>query len=135
MSLHIILSSLSFSLTFIVFGIVSCKFFFFNPFLVQESLQSLFLSSLNNVSYSRWKMGRPKRTCMVVVMIDMKKCNLFEHLAQDRPEWWNINHVADSNIVGMRLWWWWRRLTNLLLEIILSFMKQIHVALFAYLPN
>ena len=30
--------------------------------------------------------GRPKRTCMEVVKIDLKKCNLFEDLTQDRLE-------------------------------------------------
>ena len=30
--------------------------------------------------------GRPKRTWMEVVKIDMKKCGLYEDLAQDRSE-------------------------------------------------
>ena len=37
---------------------------------------------------------------MEVVKIDMKKCNLFEDLAQDRSKWRNIIRVADPNIVG-----------------------------------
>ena len=47
--------------------------------------------------------GRPKRTWMEVVKIDMKKCNLSEDLAQDRSKWRNIIRVADPNIVGTRL--------------------------------
>ena len=47
--------------------------------------------------------GRSKRTCMEVVMIDLKKSNLFEDLAEDRLEWRNIIHVAEPNIVGRRL--------------------------------
>ena len=34
--------------------------------------------------------GRPKRTWMEVVRIDLRKCNLSEDLAQDRLEWQNI---------------------------------------------
>ena len=47
--------------------------------------------------------GRPERTWMDVVTIDMKKCNLSEDLAQDRSEWRNKICVADANIVGIRL--------------------------------
>ena len=32
------------------------------------------------------RMGRPKRTWMEVVKMDMRKCNLSENLAQDRSE-------------------------------------------------
>ena len=46
--------------------------------------------------------GRPKRTRMEVVKIDLKKCNLSENFAQDRSKWKNIIHVADSNILRTR---------------------------------
>ena len=45
---------------------------------------------------------------MEVEKIDLRTCNLFKDLAQDRLECWNIIHVTDPNIVGTRLWWWWR---------------------------
>ena len=47
--------------------------------------------------------GRPKRTWMELVKIDMKKCNLFEDLTQDRSEWKNRIRVADPNLFGTRL--------------------------------
>ena len=47
--------------------------------------------------------GRPKRTWIEVVKINMKKCNLSKDLAQDRSEWRNRIRVADPNIVGTRL--------------------------------
>ena len=57
------------------------------------------------------KRGSMERTCIEVVriymkkcnlseevvMIDMKKCILSEDLTQDRPEWTNRVHVADPN--------------------------------------
>lgn len=49
------------------------------------------------------KRGRVKMTWMEVVRIYPKKCNLFEDLALDRPEWRNSIHVADYNLVGPRL--------------------------------
>ena len=51
--------------------------------------------------------GRPKRMCMKLVKIDLKKCNLSKDLAQDRLEWRNRIRVADPIIVETRLWWWW----------------------------
>ena len=47
--------------------------------------------------------GRSKRMWMEVVELDLKKCNLSEDLAQDRPKWRNIIHVANPNIVRTRL--------------------------------
>ena len=47
--------------------------------------------------------GRLKRTWMKVVRINHEDCNLFEDLAQDKLEWRNIIHVANPNIVGIRL--------------------------------
>ena len=47
--------------------------------------------------------GRLKRTWMKVVRLHMKKYNLSEDLAQDKPALRNIIHVADPNIVGTRL--------------------------------
>lgn len=44
------------------------------------------------------KRVRMKRTWIKVVGIDLKKCNLFADLAQDRLEW--QNRIADPNIVG-----------------------------------
>ena len=35
--------------------------------------------------------------------MDMKKCNLFEVLTQDRLEWRNKIHVTDPNIVETAL--------------------------------
>lgn len=32
------------------------------------------------------------------VRIDLKKYNLFKHLIQDELKWWNIIHMADSNM-------------------------------------
>ena len=49
------------------------------------------------------KRDRPKRTWMEVVMIDLKKCNLYEDLAQDRMERRDKTHVADPNMVCTRL--------------------------------
>ena len=40
--------------------------------------------------------GRPKRTWMEVVKINMRKCNLSKDLAQDRSEWRNKIHVDRS---------------------------------------
>lgn len=37
------------------------------------------------------------------IKTDLKKCNLFENLAMDRLAWGNIIHVADHNIVAIRL--------------------------------
>ena len=45
--------------------------------------------------------GGPKRTWMEDAKIDLKKCDLSEDLAQDRSEWRNITHVADSNMMMM----------------------------------
>ena len=47
--------------------------------------------------------GRPKRSWMEVVKIDIKKCNLYEDLAQDRLVWRNKIRVANPNIVRTRL--------------------------------
>ena len=47
--------------------------------------------------------GRPKKTWMEVVKIDMKKYNLSEDLARDRSKWRNRIRVANSNIVGTRV--------------------------------
>ena len=47
--------------------------------------------------------GRPKRTWIDVVKIDMKKCSLSEDLAQDRSECRNRIRLAHPNIVGIRL--------------------------------
>ena len=41
-------------------------------------------------------MGRPKRTWMKVVKIDMKKCNLSEDLAKDKLEWKNKIRVVPT---------------------------------------
>ena len=49
--------------------------------------------------------GRPKRTWMEVVTIDLKKSNLSEDLALDGSERRNRIHVACRNIVGTRLYW------------------------------
>lgn len=44
-----------------------------------------------------------KRTWMEVVRLDLKKCNLFENLAQDRLEWRDRNsYIVDPNIVVTR---------------------------------
>lgn len=54
----------------------------------------------------RWplkKKDRLKITCMKVVRIQPKKCNLLEELVLGRLEWRNIIHVADTNILGARL--------------------------------
>ena len=47
--------------------------------------------------------AKPKRMWMEIVKIDLKKYNLSEDLARDRSEWRNRIHVADPNIVGIRL--------------------------------
>ena len=47
--------------------------------------------------------GRPMRMWMEVVRLDIKKCNLSKDWAQDRLEWRNMIHVANPNIVGIRL--------------------------------
>lgn len=36
---------------------------------------------------------------MEVLWLDLKKCNLYEDLAQDRLEWRNKIHGANPNIV------------------------------------
>ena len=51
----------------------------------------------------RERRGRPKRTYIEVVTINLKKHNLFEDLAQERSEWRSIIRIADPNIVGTRL--------------------------------
>lgn len=43
------------------------------------------------------KSGRPKRTWIKVVRLDLKKCNLSEDLAQDRSEWKNRVYVVNPN--------------------------------------
>ena len=43
--------------------------------------------------------GRPKTTWIEVVKIDLKKCNLFEDLAQNRSEWRNRIRIANPNMV------------------------------------
>ena len=67
-------------------------------------MTKVFLCRLNG---SGRKRGRPKRTWMEVVRVDMQKCNIFENLALHWLEWQNI-HVANSNIVRTRLSWGWR---------------------------
>ena len=48
--------------------------------------------------------GRPKRTLMKVVKIDMKKGNLSEDLAQDRSKWRNRIRVCwDKALVVMMI--------------------------------
>ena len=53
--------------------------------------------------------GRPKRTWMEVVKINMMKCNLSEDLAQDRSEWRNRNlcsrpqHCWDKALMMMMI--------------------------------
>ena len=42
-------------------------------------------------------MGRLNRVWMEVVKLDMKKCDLFVNLTQDRLEWRNIIHVANDD--------------------------------------
>ena len=42
----------------------------------------------------------PKKILLEAAWIDLKKCNLFEDLAQDRLEWRNKIYVANPNIVG-----------------------------------
>ena len=44
--------------------------------------------------------GKPKKTWMEIVKIDLKMCNLSEDLAQDRSEWRNKIHVVDHNTGG-----------------------------------
>ena len=44
--------------------------------------------------------GRPKRTRMEVVMINLKKCHISKDLASDRLGWRNNIHVANPNLVG-----------------------------------
>lgn len=39
---------------------------------------------------------------MEVIIIDLKKCNLFGDFEQDGPVWRNTIHVADLNIVVTR---------------------------------
>ena len=43
--------------------------------------------------------GRSKKTWMVVVKINMKKCNLFQNLVQDRLKWKNEIRIANFNTV------------------------------------
>ena len=47
--------------------------------------------------------GRPKRKWMEVVKIDLKNCNLYKNLTQNKLEWRNKTYIAYSNIVGARL--------------------------------
>jgi hypothetical protein len=47
--------------------------------------------------------GRPKKTWMEVINSDLKKLHLSKDLAQNRTEWRNRIHVADPNMVGIRL--------------------------------
>lgn len=44
-------------------------------------------------------------TWMKLAKIDVKKCNLFEDLTEDRPEWWDHIHLAELDIVGTKLWY------------------------------
>ena len=37
---------------------------------------------------------------MEIIHLDLKKCNLSKDLAQDRTEWRNKIHVADSTELG-----------------------------------
>ena len=48
---------------------------------------------------ARQKRDRPKSTWIKVVRLDMKRRDLFEDLAQDKPKWKSIIHVDDPNIV------------------------------------
>ena len=75
------------------FGHVQCK-----P--VTASVRKSLAMKVNSPPRGR---GRPKRSWMDVVKIDIKKCNLFEDLTQDRTEWRNKICVADPNILGTRL--------------------------------
>ena len=47
--------------------------------------------------------GRPKTTWMEVINSDLKKFHLSKDLTQNRTEWRNRIHVADPNMVGIRL--------------------------------
>ena len=44
----------------------------------------------------------PKRTCMEVIKIYIKKCDLSEDLAFYKTEWRERIRVADPNIFGTR---------------------------------
>ena len=47
--------------------------------------------------------SRPKKMWMKVIKMDMRKCNLYENLVQDRSKLRNRIRVAYLNIVGTRL--------------------------------
>ena len=57
-------------------------------------------NSCRSIEVQPNKKGRPKRTWMEALRIDLKNCNLFEDLARDMSEWRAGIHATDPNIIS-----------------------------------